>query len=59
MNGQQKAAAAGSMIKALYELGYITCKEKIMLEYRLQAGEREVFEKIRAYLIKVADEITK
>lgn len=59
MNGQQKAAAASNMIKALYELGYITEKEKIMLEYRLQAGEREVFEKIRAYLIKVADEITK
>ena len=59
MCGDKKEAAAKNMISALYELGYIDEKEKRMLEYRLKAGEREVFEKLRAYLIKVADEITK
>lgn len=59
MDGQKKEAAAKNMLNGLYELGYISEKEKRMLEYKLQAGEREVFEKIRAYLIKAADEIIK
>lgn len=59
MDGERKTAAAKNMISGLYELGYINDKEKRMLEYRLQAGEREVFENIRAYLIRVINEITK
>ena len=59
MRGEQKEKAAKNMIKGLYEFGYIDDKEKRMLEYRLKAGDLEVFENIRNYLIKLADEITK
>ena len=59
MRGERKEKAAENMIKGLYEYGYIDDKEKRMLEYRLKAGDLEVFEKIRNFLLKVIDDITK
>lgn len=59
MRGEQKEKAAQNMINGLHEFGYIDDKEKRMLEYQLKAGDFEVFKKIRNFLIKVADEITK
>lgn len=59
MTGEQKEAAARNVIYGLYECGYINDKERRMLLYRLQAGEREVFERIREYLLKICEEITR
>ena len=59
MDGKEKEAAARSMITGLYECGYINDKEKRTLLYRLQVGEREVFERIREYLLKICEEITR
>lgn len=59
MSGEQKEAAASNVIKMLYECGYIDDKERRMFIYRLKAGERAVYEEIRAYLIELSNEITK
>lgn len=47
------------MIIALYEYGYIDDKYKRKLEYMLAAGDLEVFEEIRNYLIQLSEDITK
>lgn len=59
MRGEQKTAAAKNMIIALYEYGYIDDKYKRKLEYMLAAGDLEVFEEIRNYLIQLSEDITK
>lgn len=59
MDGEKKKKAAKNMINGLYEYGYIDNREKETLEYRLRVGDMAVFKELRAFLIKVADEIIK
>lgn len=57
MNSKQKEAAARNIIDALYEAGYIDKREKRGLEYRLDTGDRTVYDRLRVYLIKLATDI--
>ena len=59
MDGEKKVAAAKNMINGLHDLSYIDEREKTELEYRLKTGDLKVFEELRAYLIKLADNIAK
>lgn len=59
MNGQQKHEAMRRMVKGLHDGGYISDKDKLTLEYKLETGDLKVFEEIRGYLLRVADEIGK
>lgn len=59
MDGAKKEIAARNMINTLHECGYLDDRDKNTLEYKLKTGDLAVFEEIRAFLLKIADEITK
>ena len=59
LSGEQKEESAKNIINALYAGGYIDFYEKRVLEYRLTTGDRTVYDKIRRYLYKIADDIKK
>lgn len=59
MDDVHKKAAALNMIYALYGCGYIDEIQKIDWLNRLDSLETAMFEEIRAYLLRLLDELTK
>ena len=57
MTGEQKEAAAKNMVNALHGYGCITERDRDMLIYKINAGDKTALKIIRAHLIKLSHEI--
>ena len=57
MTGEQREVAAKNMVNALYDYGCITERDRDILIYKINAGDKTALKIIRAHLIKLSHEI--